>query len=736
MMLRIQTSTSLLRTSDAASRWLVLAVLAAGWLSAAAKTAQAADKTARKQNAQKAENREQQAMPEGFPYPHRVPCPELTGGVGWLNTAGPLELKDLRGKFVLIDFWTFCCINCMHILPELKKLEAAYPRELVVIGVHSAKFENEEDTKNIAEAIQRYDIEHPVINDARHAIWNRFGINSWPSVLLIDPEGNLVWGRNGEVEFKQLDQVIKGGLPYYRRKGVLNETPLRFDLEAYKARSTPLRYPGKILADAAGGRLFVADSNHHRIVVADLDGRLISIIGSGKLGAADGPFDAASFNHPQGMAVKGDTLYIADTENHLLRKVDLKARKVTTISGTGQQRRSYLWPGMPEAGEEAIKPAKAGLRFAARPKGTALNSPWDLCIHDGDLYIAMAGPHQIWRMSLDEREIGTYAGNGREDIVDGPLLPSQPYEEGYASFAQPSGLTTDGSFLYVADSEGSSIRSVPFKPTQEVKTVIGTSQLPQARLFTFGDVDGKGTKVRLQHCLGVAYLDGQIYVADTYNNKIKAIDPKTTTCRTIAGDGKPGTGDEPAQFDEPAGISAAGGRLYVADTNNHLIRVVDLKRENRVTTLAIEGLAAPQPEEKPADDEPSADETIEVPAAALKPDQGQVHISVSLALPEGYKINPAAPMAYRLEKTAKEGVVDVKGFGKSVKLDEPAAEFKIDLPLTAAAGTDQLKLSLAYYYCQEGEGGLCKVGTIAWKISFKLDAEADTSTLPLELEVK
>jgi DNA-binding beta-propeller fold protein YncE len=429
-------------------------------------------------------------------------------------------------------------------------------------------------------------------------------------------------------------------------------------------------------------------------------------------------------------------LYVADTENHMLRKVDLKSQKVTTISGTGRQRRSYLWPGMPESGEEGVKPSKPGLRFAARPQGTALNSPWDLCIHDGDLYIAMAGPHQIWRMSLDEREIGPYAGNGREDIVDGALLPSQPYDEGFASFAQPSGLATDGSALYVADSEGSSIRAVPFKPTQEVKTVIGTSQLPQARLFTFGDVDGKGSKVRLQHCLGVAYLDRQLYVADTYNNKIKVIDPKTKTCRTISGDGKPGTGDDPPQFDEPAGISATGERLYVADTNNHLIRVIDLEHGNRVTTLSIEGLNPPEPAEEVAADNPSADETIEVPAAVLKPDKGQVHLAVSLDLPEGYKINAEAPMAYRLDAPGKEGVVDRKGFKKLVKLDKPAAEFKIDLPLTADAGTDQLNLSLTYYYCQEGVAGLCKTGTTAWRIPLKLDADAESSTLGLEFGVK
>lgn len=530
-----------------------------------------------------------------FPYQHRIPCPDLTGGVGWLNTSRPLELKDLRGKFVLVDFWTYCCINCMHILPELKKLEAAYPKELVVIGVHSAKFENEEESKNISEAIQRYDIEHPVVNDANHAIWNRFGINSWPTVLLIDPEGNLVWGRGGEVEFKLLDSVIKSGLAYYRRKGVLDEKPLHFDLEASKAKPSPLRYPGKVLADADSGRLFIADSNHHRILVTTLDGKPIATIGSGALGADDGDFEKASFNHPQGMALNGETLYVADTENHLLRKVDLKNQAVTTISGTGRQRRSPYWPGMQEGEEDPVKSDRPGLHFAARPQGTALTSPWDLCIHNDDLYIAMAGCHQIWRMTLDEKAIGPYAGNGREDIVDGPLLPSRPYDEGSASFAQPSGLATDGKWLYVADSEGSSIRAVPFDPKKEVNTVIGTSHLARARLFTFGDVDGQGNQVRLQHCIGVAYADGQIYVADTYNNKVKAIDPKTKKCRTIAGTGQPGTADEPAQFDEPAGLSVADGRLYVADTNNHLIRIIDLKQANRVATLALEGMNASSP---------------------------------------------------------------------------------------------------------------------------------------------
>jgi sugar lactone lactonase YvrE len=235
------------------------------------------------------------------------------------------------------------------------------------------------------------------------------------------------------------------------------------------------------------------------------------------------------------------------------------------------------------------------------------------------LYIAMAGPHQIWRMPLgvaptDESRVEIYAGNGREDIVDGPLLPAAPYEEGASSFAQPSGLATDGQWLYVADTEGSSIRAVPFDAAGEVTTIVGTSQLPGGRLFVFGDRDGEGrlsieraplafrgdpeqtTGPLLQHAIGVAHHEGRLYVADTYNNKIKVIDLSDRACRTLAGTGEPGQSDGPAAaatFDEPAGLAVASGKLYVADTNNHRIRVIDLEQEHRVSTLVLERLMPP-----------------------------------------------------------------------------------------------------------------------------------------------
>ena len=506
-------------------------------------------------------------------FSRRLDVPSLPEGLDWLNTAKPLKLEDLRGKFVLLDFWTYCCINCMHILPELKELEQAYPKHLVVIGIHSAKFETEKDTQNLTEAILRYEIEHPVINDSQLQVWKRFGARAWPTVILIDPEGKAIWGRSGEITAEQVRDVLKKAMPYYRKKGLLDDTPLAFQLEASKVKPTPLRFPGKILADEASERLFIADSNHNRIVVTGLDGTLIDTIGSGAIGRADGDFIAAEFNKPQGMVLHRDTLYVADTENHLIRAVDLAERRVTTVAGTGQQNRKQ----------------PATFR-SSTPRRTSLNSPWALWTHGDDLYIAMAGPHQIWRMRLGRESIGPYAGNGREDIVDGPLLPKKPYASGYSSFAQPSGLASDGTWLFVADSEGSSIRAVSLDNKGQVKTLVGTASLPNARLFTFGDVDGTAERARLQHPLGIVHYRGQLYVADTYNNKIKTINPGSGEVRTLVGTGRPGREDDPAAFDEPAGLSAAAGKLYVADTNNHLIRVVDLERENRVSTLSIPGL--------------------------------------------------------------------------------------------------------------------------------------------------
>jgi len=511
--------------------------------------------------------------PAEAPFPRRLAVRPFPNNASWVNTARPIELHDLRGKFVLLDFWTLGCINCMHIIPELRKLEQAWPNELAVIGVHSAKFAAEKGTKSIADAVRRYKIEHPVVNDADFTIWNSFGVQAWPSLVLVDPEGYAVWAHSGEITFDQVDRLLGNAVPFYRKKGLLDEKPFKFELQSPDAAAGPLLFPGKVLADETGGRLFIADSGHNRIIVTRLDGSPVAAIGSGAPGRANGDYGTAQFNAPQGMALDGETLYVADTENHLIRGVDLQKKQVRTIAGTGRQNRDTPPFGRTE-----------------KPLRTALSSPWDLCVRRVELYIAMAGVHQIWAMSLDGGGIGVYVGNGREDIVDGPAGARRPGQPGTACFAQPSGLASDGRWLYVADSEGSSIRAVPFDPRKDVRTVVGTARLPSARLFTFGDIDGRGPSVRLQHPLGIVHYDGTLYVADTYNNKVKAIDPADGNTRTLAGNGKAGRTDDPPAFDQPGGIAAAAGKLFVADTNNHSIRAIDLRRGDKVSTLAIAGL--------------------------------------------------------------------------------------------------------------------------------------------------
>lgn len=507
----------------------------------------------------------------GSPFAKRLAVPPLPKNLDWINVAQPIKLQSLRGKFVLLDFWTLGCINCMHIIPELHKLEKVWPDVLVVIGVHSAKFSEEKKTENIREAVRRYRVEHPVVNDADLAVWKSFGVNTWPSLVLIDPEGYAVWGHSGEITFDKLNSLIRRAVPFYRKSGTLDRNPIKFAPEpAEREHESSLLFPGKILADQTGGRLFVSDSGHNRIIIARLDGTIIAAVGSGKAGRADGGFASAEFNSPQGMALDGDSLYVADTRNHLIRRIDLAERRVSTIAGTGRQNR-----GSPPFGR------------VEKPTAVALSSPWDLCIHDGKLYIAMAGLHQIWFMDLDRPSIRVYAGNGIEDIVDGRIGPRRAYQPGFAAFAQPSGLTTDGQWLFVADSEGSSIRAVPFDRAKNVRTVVGTAELSSARLFTYGDKDGPREIARLQHPLGIVFHEGMLYAADTYNDKIKAVDPKSGETRTIAGSDRPGRGDGRSAFNEPGGIAAADGKLFVADTDNHSIRVIDLRNGNRVSTLSI-----------------------------------------------------------------------------------------------------------------------------------------------------
>ena len=474
-----------------------------------------------------------------------IHAPDFSDGMEWFNTDLPLKLAKLRGKIVILDFWTACCINCLHVLADLRLLEEKYPRELAVIGVHSAKFTAEREGEYIRQAILRLGITHPVVNDRDLEIWDAYTVRAWPTLVLIDPTGRIVGALSGEGIYDTFDRLITEIIAALDPQGLIDRREVAFGSEREDMPESLLSFPGKVHADERSGRLFIADTNHHRIVVAGLsDGRIREVVGGGRQGFADGPFAEAAVNSPQGIAFDGHSLFIADTGNHAIRRIDFDGKTVVTIAGTGRQAREFNRYG------EAAK--------------TPLNSPWDLALHAGILYIAMAGAHQLWRLDLESGQIRPHAGSVREGRLDGPLMR--------ADLAQPSGLATDGRLLYVADSENSAIRAAAIDPKGEVETLAG------GELFDFGDADGTGLTARFQHPLGLAYHEGMLFIADTYNNKIRCLVLADRSVTTLAGTGEAGLADgrgTEARFSEPSGISAAGGTLYVADTNNHVIRRLD-----------------------------------------------------------------------------------------------------------------------------------------------------------------
>ncbi|GFP87939.1 nhl repeat-containing protein 2 [Phtheirospermum japonicum] len=449
--------------------------------------------------------------------------PEFPSKLDWLNTA-PLQLwRDLKGKVVLLDFWTYCCINCMHVLPDLEYLEKKYKNmPFVVVGVHSAKFDNEKDLDAIRNAVLRYGITHPVVNDGDMYLWRELGISSWPTLALVGPNGKLIAQVSGEGHRKDLDDLVEAALMYYGGKKLLDSTPIPLNLEKDndpRLLASPLKFPGKLEVDVLNDRLFISDSNHNRIVVTDLDGNFkVQIGSSGEEGFRDGNFDDAMFNRPQ-----------------------------------------------------------------------LLNSPWDVCFEPVTeiVYIAMAGQHQIWKHNTLDGTTRAFSGDGYERNLNGS-----------SQF-----VLIDLKEAYIADSESSSIRALDLG-TGGSRLLAGGDPLFSDNLFKFGDHDGVGSEVLLQHPLGIfCGNNGQIYVADSYNHKIKKLDLASRRVTTIAGTGKAGFKDgsaSEAQLSEPSGLVEAGnGTLFIADTNNSIIRYLDLnKKEAVLVTLELKGVQSPSPKSK------------------------------------------------------------------------------------------------------------------------------------------
>jgi thiol-disulfide isomerase/thioredoxin len=461
-------------------------------------------------------------------------------GLAWFNVPAPLTLAALRGKLVILDFWTFCCVNCMHTLPSLRRVEEAFPDEVVVIGVHSPKFAAERDAANVAAAIARYGIVHPVIHDPDFRLWREYAVRAWPTLIFVSPDGRVIGQHSGEPDPDRLLDAVRTTLAQWREEGLLR--PGALVLAPAAVPSGRLRFPGKIKpAPGAEKRWALADTGHHQIVLLGDDGGEVARYGSGDAGLVDGTAAVAQFNGPQGLIADAQAIFVADTGNHALRRIDRATGTVTTLAGIG---RRGLALGEPAAG-----------------LAVALASPWDLELAGGLLYFANSGTHQLGGFDRAAGTVARLAGSGIEAIVDGL--------EAEAALAQPSdlALTPDQRRLYFVDSETSALRVLHFENAKRVETLIGSG------LFDFGHVNGALAEARLQHPLGVAWWAGRIAVADSYNGVLRAVDPGAGIVSDLD-DGFFCTDAICLPLAEPAGIAADGAhRLLVADTNNH--RVVE-----------------------------------------------------------------------------------------------------------------------------------------------------------------
>jgi thiol-disulfide isomerase/thioredoxin len=638
-------------------------------------------------------------------YVGTFPAPQFPADLDWLNVDNPLTLEGLRGKIVILDFWTYGCINCIHMIPVLEQLEERFADEIVVIGVHSAKFENEGETTNIRQIVQRYNLQHPVINDTDFLVWRSHMVNAWPTFSIIDPNGFIVAQQAGEVPYETFETYLSNMIEYYDTHpefGTINREPIALTLEGASDPGTPLLFPGKVLADAEGNRLFIADSNHHRIVIADLTTYEVqAVIGTGARGFDNGSYAEATFYQPQGMTLNGNTLYIADVNNHAIRAVDLATETVSTIAGTGIMGRGIV----------------SFATVHTDPLTVDLRSPWDVEMGaDGILYIAMAGTHQLWQMDLVENTMQAVVGNGREAQLNTTLDQSE--------LAQPSGLHYTNGLLYFADSESSTVR-VADTEGYTVRVIAGTTAND---LFDYGDAEGEPGESRLQHALGVTGNDdgSLIYIADTYNSRIKVYDPMTDITSNLFGLGgnggyRDGTA-EVAQFDEPGGLDYANGKLYVADTNNHVIRVIDLEAG------LVDTIEFPNPEaliinrDTPTVLGGNAADGVQLELETQTVAAGEGELLLNLTLPEGYKINTLIDSSV---------TVTVEGAAVTITTDRVLLpEQSISIPVTFTEGESTLTLSMTVYYCEQDE--LCFIDEVTVLIPITVTADAENTRITVE----
>ncbi|EHB09741.1 NHL repeat-containing protein 2 [Heterocephalus glaber] len=669
--------------------------------------------------------------------------PEFPEGLEWLNTEEPISVyKDLRGKVVILDFFSYCCINCIHLLPDLHELEHTYSDKdgLLIVGVHSAKFPNEKVLDNITSAVLRYNITHPVVNDADASLWQDLEVSCWPTLVILGPRGNMLFSLIGEGHKEKLFLYTSIALKYYKDRGQIRDNKIGIKLYKDSLPPSPLLFPGKVTVDHATNRLVIADTGHHRILVIWKNGQIQYSIGGPNPGRKDGLFSESTFNSPQGVAMMDNVIYVADTENHLIRKIDLEAERVSTVAGIGVQ-------GTDKEG-------------GAKGEQQPICSPWDVAFgtsgsevkRNNILWIAMAGIHQIWALLLDSSKLpkknelkkGTclrFAGSGNEENRNN----AYPHKAG---FAQPSGLSLASedpwNCLFVADSESSTVRTVSLKDGA-VKHLIGGERDPM-NLFAFGDVDGVGIDAKLQHPLGVAWDKKRnlLYVADSYNHKIKVVDPKTKNCTTLAGTGNTNnvtsSSFTESTFNEPGGLCVGenGRLLYVADTNNHQIKVMDLETKTisvlpvfKSENAVVDGpLRLEKPKSVPK--LPKSAPSIRLSPVTVCPGQ-TLQFKLGLDLPSGTKLTDGVPSCWFLTAEGNEWLLQGQIPSGDIENISSQPTISLQIPGNCLSLEVVLSISVFLYYCS-ADSSACMMKGILFSQLLRITETQAGCIAPVELK--
>ncbi len=456
-------------------------------------------------------------------------APDLPDSLQWLNAATPVQATAQLGRMTLLAFFNAGSTWSLQRLHDLQALCARHPLRVRALGIHVPRFDHERDPRRVVKQLNRHGIGLPVALDAEWAAWQHYGVSMLPSVVLVDGHGRVQATFAGDADAAELDALVAA---FPDGPGLDSDDDAAPLVRRNREPNLPLRFPVGLAVTPQ--YLYVADSGHHRILECNHAGRILRQFGTGDADFVDGPLGQAGFRRPHGLCLMRGTLYVADTGNHAVRRIDLRSGEVSTLCGNGRV-------GVPQPG------------LVADPRAVALDGPHALAAVQDQLFIALAGDNRIWSYDLGRGHLACLAGSGELALQDG--------QGPAAAFAQPIALAAVQQTLYVCDAAGSAIRSLQLRD-HTVQTLVGQGA------WTFGAADGARATAQLQDPQAIA-LDPDaplLWIADTGNDRLRSL---------RLGGGEVTSYTLSQRLHGPAGLAVAAGAVWIADTDAHAVLRLD-----------------------------------------------------------------------------------------------------------------------------------------------------------------